>query len=64
MLESLFHKVADLHACYFIKMSSQHRCFPVARNFCETPILKNICVRLHRTKILVSNISVEFKPEL
>ena len=31
MLESLFHKVADLQACNFIKKRLQHRCFSVAK---------------------------------
>ena len=31
VLESHFHKVADLQACNFIKNRLQRRCFPVAK---------------------------------
>ena len=47
VLESLFDKVAALHACNFIKKRLQHRCFAVnIAKFLRTLILKKICERL------------------
>ena len=46
MLDSLFNKVAGLHACNFIKRTLQHRYFLVnTAKFLRTPILKNILMK-------------------
>ena len=47
LLESLFHKIAALQVCNFIKKRLQHMCFAVnIAKFLRAPILKNICERL------------------
>ena len=47
VLESLFHKVAALQACNFIKKRLQHNCFAVnIGKFLRTSNLKSICERL------------------
>ena len=47
-LESLFNKFAGLEVCDFIKKRLQLSCFPLnIAKLLRTPILKNICQRLH-----------------
>ena len=43
MLESLFNRAANFHACRFMKKTLQCRCFPVnIAKVLRTPILKNV----------------------
>ena len=52
-----FNKVAGHQACNFIKKRLQHRYFLVnIRKFIRTPILKNICKRLHFWRVFCGNI--------
>ena len=48
VLESPFNKATVLLTSNFIEKRPRHWCFPVnIANFFRTPILKNICERLH-----------------
>ena len=52
-----FNKVAGHQSCNFIKKRLQHRCFLVnIEKLIITPILKNICERLHFWKVFCKNI--------
>ena len=54
MLEPLFHKVADLRTCNFIKRRLLNRYFSVSiAKILRTTILKNICQRLLFTLVIL-----------
>ena len=73
VFKSLFHKVADLQTCNFIKERIQHKCFSDAKFLWNTyfeehlrTVASELCLRTV-SPFLPSNITntpVAFKPEL